>query len=217
VNNSIQNLTSLIPEQCKQQQGKIDKKLVPQTNYSKPVYKRNKGNFTSIKHKPAQEGGASATRVSDKGLSFIAGWEGSVRDSSGKHILYRDAVGVWTIGYGHAVFSKAERQKYLNGLTESEALTLFRQDIKRFEDGVRESLKVPVNQAQFDALVSLAYNIGIYAFKNSTVLRLINEGAPMSEIEEAWKRWVYGGGRVLPGLVNRRNAEWKLFSTGKYY
>ena len=93
----------------------------------------------------------------------------------------------------------------------SEAIELLKSDLKRFEDVVNKSIKYPIEQNQFDALVSLAFNIGTNAFANSTVVKRINAGADMKDVEEAWKMWRKGGGKVLPVLVARRGREIKLY------
>jgi lysozyme len=197
---------------------KIDIEIQKLTKLKKELCKKT-SKYINPPHttKPGLQGGSKdASGISQEGLSLIGRFEGSVTDSRGRHVLYKDPVGVWTIGYGHAIWTEAEREKYKNGITEAEALALFKKDIARFETAVRDGLKVKVNQAQFDALVSLAYNIGPYGLKNSTLLKLINQGADISEIEKAWKVWNKGDGKVLQGLVNRRNKEWILYSTGKY-
>jgi len=83
-------------------------------------------------------------------------------------------------------------------------------DLETFERGVERRLKVEVSQAQFDAMVSLAFNVGLGAFGKSTLLRLVNRGA-YSAAADQFGRWVYAGGRKLRGLVRRRQAERELF------
>jgi lysozyme len=141
-------------------------------------------------------------KTSERGLQFIKQFETLQLKA------YRDPVGVWTIGWGHTPSYPGQR------ITEEQAEALFRADIERFEKAVGEAVKVPITQDQFDALVSLAYNIGIRALARSTLVEKLNAGDVEGAAEE-FKRWVYGrkGGRMeqLPGLVRRREAESRLF------
>ena len=82
------------------------------------------------------------------------------------------------------------------------------QDLERFEDCINQDIKIPLTSNQFSALVSFAFNIGCGAFHDSTLRRRLNEGQDVETvIRQELPRWVHGGGEVLPGLVNRRNAE----------
>lgn len=112
---------------------------------------------------------------------------------------------VWTIGYGTTRGVKPGQT-----ITEAKAAELLREDVREFEQAVSDAVTVPITQGQFDALVSLAYNIGAGAFRASTLLRLLNRGE-YAKAAEQFDRWNRGGGRVLPGLVKRRAAERKLF------
>ncbi|ETW95549.1 MAG: hypothetical protein ETSY1_30095, partial [Candidatus Entotheonella factor] len=76
-----------------------------------------------------------------------------------------------------------------------------------------------VNQHQFDAMVILTYNIGVPNFLSSSALKLINDPnaqTSYSSLESAWKAWNRSQGSVMQGLINRRNAEWKIYSQGIY-
>ena len=140
-------------------------------------------------------------KISDKGIEFLIKEEGEVLTA------YKCQAGVWTIGVGHTGDEVAPELK----ITKEKSRELLKIDLKRFEDVVNKSIKYPIEQYQFDALVSLAFNIGVNAFANSTVVKRINAGADMKDIEEAWKMWRMGGGRVLPVLVARRGREIKLY------
>ena len=83
-------------------------------------------------------------------------------------------------------------------------------DLKKFESAVNTAVVVPINQNQFDALVSLTYNIGIKAFKNSTLLKKLNVGDIRGAAAQ-FDVWINDGGKVVQGLVNRRAVERKLF------
>lgn len=140
-------------------------------------------------------------KISDKGIEFLIKEEGEVLTA------YKCQAGVWTIGVGHTGKDVKPNMK----ITKEKSRELLKTDLKRFEDVVNISIKVTLKQHQFDALVSLAFNIGTNAFANSTVVKRINVGADMKDIEEAWKMWRMGGGKVLPVLVARRGREINLY------
>ena len=118
---------------------------------------------------------------------------------------YEDAAGVPTIGYGH---TKDVRMG--DRISEYWAKELLRDDIDEAERQVKE-LKVARNEAQLDALTSFVFNLGIGRLKESTLLRVIREGGSKQQIRKEFKRWVYAGGKKLPGLVTRREWEAKRF------
>jgi lysozyme len=153
------------------------------------------------------------SQLSDAGAQFIGHFEGFRAN------LYNDAAGNCTIGYGHLVHSGpcngSEPAEFKRGLSQQEAEELLRRDAQTAADAVRRFVHVPLDQAQFDALVSFVYNLGAGAFEGSTLLRDLNArdyAAVPGQLEE----WTHAGGRVLPGLVARRQAEARLFTTGKY-
>ena len=119
---------------------------------------------------------------------------------------YRDAAGVLTIGYGHTGTDVREGDR----ITPYWAEQLLLLDLKDHEAAVRR-LKVARTQGQFDALVSFAFNLGIGRLNRSTLLKAIREGGSKTQITREFKRWVYGGGRRLPGLVKRREWEARRF------
>jgi len=139
-------------------------------------------------------------RINQRGLNLIKHFEGLVLTA------YRDPVGIWTIGYGHTGPEVGPGDR----ITAAQAEALLRQDLVRFENGVRNLVKVPLNSNQFSALVSFTFNVGTGAFANSTMLRRLNQRDYRGAADQ-FSRWVYGGGRVLPGLVRRRNEERALF------
>jgi GH24 family phage-related lysozyme (muramidase) len=118
---------------------------------------------------------------------------------------YRCAAGVWTIGFG-TTSGVVEGMK----ITQEQAEILLRSDLERFEHGVSKMLRVNVTQNQFDALVSLAYNIGLSALSKSTLMRKLNAGDVQGASIE-FGRWNKAGGRELLGLTRRREEERKLF------
>lgn len=150
---------------------------------------------------PNASPGASAgqQRISEKGLSLIKRSEGL------KLKAYRDPIGVLTIGYG----STGEHVHEGMTITEAEAEALLEKDLDRFERGVTK-LAGPMPQGQFDALVSFAFNLGLAALENSTLLKLHKAGK-FEEAAQQFGRWTRAGGRVLPGLVTRRADEASLY------
>jgi GH24 family phage-related lysozyme (muramidase)/LysM repeat protein len=98
-------------------------------------------------------------------------------------------------------------------LTQAQEKALMNVELRTHAAAVAQSVKVPLNQNQFDALVSLSYNIGTNGFKGSTVLKRLNSG-DYQGAAEAFKMWNKSGGGVMQGLVNRRNDEVQLFNSG---
>lgn len=148
-------------------------------------------------------------KVSDKGADFIAKWEGEILE------VYLDPVDLPTLGIGH-LLTKSELAAMPVGTKISKELSrhYFAKDIAKFERAVSDAVKVPMNQNQFDALVSLAFNIGIGAFNRSSVVRQMNAQQPMLAANAflAWNKATRNGKKiVLQGLTNRREAERKLF------
>ena len=119
---------------------------------------------------------------------------------------YRDEGGVLTIGYGHTGPDVNEGDR----ISEYWANELLAEDVAHTATAVKE-LKVARTEGQLDALVSLAFNIGIDALKRSTLLRVIRAGGSKADIKREFKRWVYCQGKVLPGLVKRREWEARRF------
>ncbi|MGH6874585.1 MAG: lysozyme, partial [Aestuariivirgaceae bacterium] len=126
---------------------------------------------------------------------------------------YRDAVGVWTIGYGHTSMAGPPRVARGMKITRKEAASILARDLAVFAEGVAALLKAPLSDCQFSALVSFAYNVGLENFRKSSVLRAVNAG-DCSAVPRRLSLWVKAGGRVLPGLINRRAAEAALFMQG---
>ena len=166
-------------------------------------------------------------KMSDKGIEWLKGLEGSVK-VNGKHVIYDDATGKpvpagaplpvgATIGYGHLV---KPGEDFTNGITERQAIALLRSDIATAERAVQDNITAQMSQAQYDALVSLVYNIGASGFKNSTVVKYINNpdfhSSVYSDLESAWKAWNRTQGKVSNGLINRRQNEWNLYKRGIY-
>ncbi|SER38007.1 type VI secretion system secreted protein VgrG [Nitrosomonas sp. Nm51] len=127
-----------------------------------------------------------------------------------------------TIGYGHLI-SRDEWSRsgdmYKLGITTAQARILFVQDLTPFVDGVNDKVTAVISQNQFDALVILSFNIGLGNFGSSSALKLVNNPSAQTGypgLETAWKAWKKSQGKVMQGLVNRRNAEWKIYADNIY-
>lgn len=142
-------------------------------------------------------------KTSNLGINLVCGFEGL------RLKAYDDGVGVWTIGYGTTVINGVKVKKG-DTCTAEQAKSYMAQDLKKFESAVNTAVKVPLNQNQFDALVSLTYNIGNGAFKSSTLLKKLNAKDYKGAAAE-FPKWNKAGGRVLNGLVKRRKIEMELF------
>lgn len=147
---------------------------------------------------------SSGMKTSSVGINLITGFEDLVLTA------YDDGVGVWTIGFGTTVYPNGVKVKKGDVCTKAQALSFFQYDLRRFEAAVNQAVKVVINQNQFDALVSLTYNIGESAFKKSTLLAKLNKG-DFTGAADQFKVWNIGGGKVLKGLERRRAAERELF------
>jgi lysozyme len=142
--------------------------------------------------------GPASGRTSPKGVALIKEFEGLRLQS------YYCASGVLTIGYG----STGQHVYPGQVISEEVAEDLLRLDLGRFEDGVRELVKVDITTHEFDALVSFSFNTGVAALEHSTLLRRLNAGEDKPTVfKEELPRWVNGSNGPLPGLVRRRQAE----------
>ena len=140
-------------------------------------------------------------KTSEQGLSLIMQSEGF------SACLYICPAGKPTIGYGHVIRAGEE---YPAAISTEDAENLLVQDVNNSEQVVGRCVTIPLRQNQFDALVAFTYNIGIGAFENSTLLKLLNAGDTEAASGQ-FGRWVYGGGQILEGLVTRRESEAALF------
>jgi len=158
---------------------------------------------------------AQPQSLSAAGLKFIEQQETvggqpnlTVYDASGKEHL-----GDWTIGYGHKV---KPGEDFSQGITADQAGGLLQADVQTAVNAVNSALRFPTStQGQFDAMVSLAYNIGGRAFADSTLVQRWN-GAGVVEQPDLFTRWSRTGGAFSPGLSARREEEYALFNTGQY-
>jgi lysozyme len=156
-------------------------------------------------------------KLSERGAALIADFEGVVLHA------YNDPVGHCTCGVGHLIHmgncTAADFQRFGTKqhpkMTRRQATDLLRRDAASREEAVRRLVRVPLSQNEFDALVSLVFNIGEGNFASSTVLRALNTGQ-RRKAARAFMLWIKAGSplQVLPGLVRRRRAEMTMFLKG---
>jgi len=144
-------------------------------------------------------------------------WEG-VREQ-----MYFDSAGLPTIGCGHLLTRDELRSgkirigqefvKYENGLTHLQIDQLLHQDLQISEEAVNDNVVVGLTQHQFDAICSFVFNVGTTAFINSTLLKVLNS-KDFDAVQNQLRRWNKSGGRIVAGLINRREKEISLFNSG---
>ena len=144
---------------------------------------------------------AKVVEASQDALDLIINFEGLRLEP------YIDAAGFWTVGYGHLLKEKCKP------ITVMEAEDLLLKDVKYASMVVNKYVSVPLRQHEFDALVSFIFNVGEGRFRSSTLRRKLNRGE-FFEVPKEFRRWVYAGGRILRGLVTRRELEAQLFYLG---
>jgi lysozyme len=126
---------------------------------------------------------------------------------------YQDAVGVWTIGYGTTGMAGVGISPLAGmKISETDAEMYLRRGLEKFAADIRPAITAPINDNEFGAFLSLAYNIGPGAFRRSSALRKFNAG-DKAGAANAILLWNKAGGKVLRGLVRRREAERALFLT----
>ena len=125
--------------------------------------------------------------------------------------MYYDPVGLPTIGYGTLIDTASEQYLLTATLSVEQAESLLRLELWHTEQAINKMVAVALNQCQYDALVSFAYNLGSGALRRSTLLRKLNTNPDDPTIRAEFLRWVNAGGRVLRGLVRRRQAEADLY------
>jgi lysozyme len=139
-------------------------------------------------------------KTSPAGVAVIKHFE------SFRSVRYICSGGRWTIGWGH---TKGVTE-HTKPITMAEGEMLLREDLAEFEDAVTDMVVVPLDQGQFDALVSFSFNLGAGALRNSTLLKMLNQGNTAGAANQ-FQRWTKAKGRVLNGLVKRRAAEAAMF------
>ena len=144
-------------------------------------------------------------KTSEKGLQFIRREEGE------RLTAYADIIGVWTIGVGHtgAVDGKPVAKGMV--ISADKSRELWSADLLKFESAIARLVKVPLKQYEFDALVSLVFNIGETNFARSTLLKKLNTN-DFKGAAEQFLAWKNAGGRPVQGLLNRRKREKDMFN-----
>lgn len=141
--------------------------------------------------------------TSEEGLEFIKTFE------SFSPTTYICPAGLLTIGYGHVLL----QGEHYQGISPLMGEELLRRDLILSERSVIRNINAPLKQNQFDALVSLTFNIGGGALQRSTLRQKVNYGATLGEITHEFTKWIYANGKKLNGLMRRRIAESQMFTS----
>lgn len=142
-------------------------------------------------------------KISDAGVALIKEFEGCELTAYPDPATGGDP---WTVGYGHTGPEVAPGMT----ITEQDAEDILRADLQAFEHCVEQAVGAHVNEAEFSACVSLAFNIGCANFKSSTLVKMIRAGN-MQGAADQFPRWNKAAGKVMAGLTRRRLAERDLF------
>lgn len=146
------------------------------------------------------------TKASQKGLDLIKRFEGLELKP------YKCPAGIPTIGYGNTYYPSGAKVKLTDpAITEIVAEALLKFLLGSYEKSVDSFCRDDINQNQFDALVSFAYNCGVNSLKSSTLLKKVNANPNDPTIKAEFLKWNKANGRVLAGLTKRRQAEADLY------
>ena len=143
--------------------------------------------------------------ISAEGLSLIKKFEGCELKA------YRCAANVLTIGYGVTKGVTEDME-----ISQEEAESLLQEEMHEYEGYINDMVKVPLEQHQFDAMVSWVFNLGSGNLSSSTLLKKLNN-SEYDEVPAQIRRWNKAGGKVLDGLIRRREAEAKMFMNEDWY
>lgn len=151
---------------------------------------------------------AEITTLDKSGLDFIRKEEGCILHP------YKDSVGIPTIGIGQTYYPATGKKVTMSdpAITQAQADAMFLQMVKPFCLAVYSTTRDDISQNQFNALVSLAYNIGTGGFKGSTVHRLVNANVCGLPLKDAFLMWSKAGGKLNMALKERRVREFNLYS-----
>lgn len=146
-------------------------------------------------------------KTGQKGLDLIKDFEGWYSEP------YLDPVGIATIGYGFTYYLPGRKKVTMKDkpLTKVQGDPMLKEILANYENDVLRMVKKPLNQNQFDALVSFTYNLGGENFSKSTLLKKVNANPNDPTIAAEFKKWINAGGKPLNGLIRRRKAEADLF------
>jgi lysozyme len=174
-------------------------------------------------HRPALENNMASPRpVIASAIAIIKQYEG-FPTKNGMACPYLDPIGIWTIGWGHAIVSEGRflrgnadlakvKALYPDGITTQQAATLLDADLLHTGSEVLALVVVPLSDNQYGALTSFTFNLGSQNLRSSTLLKDLNASDYGAAADE-FPRWCHANGKVMAGLVQRRNAERTLFLT----
>lgn len=152
----------------------------------------------------AWQPGQLEMKYSLKGLQLTEDFEA---DGGPKLVAYQDSVGRWTIGYGHTAGVKPG-----DCCTKEQVEAMLHADIAWAEAFVNHIVTRILTQGEFDALVDFTFNLGSGNFQSSTLLKLVNDG-DLEDAAKQFEQWDHAGGKVVAGLLRRRQAEEKEFQS----
>lgn len=144
-------------------------------------------------------------KLTEKGLDLIKEFEGYSEKA------YLCPANIWTIGYGNTYYESGRKVKEGDVITKEKSERLIEWVAEDFARNVRGALKVDLNDNQFNALVSFTYNLGIGNLRDSTLLKKVNANPKNPKIFDEFLKWKMAGGKVLKGLLRRRQAEANLY------
>ncbi len=144
-------------------------------------------------------------KLNKQGYDLIKQFEGC------RLTAYQDSIGVWTVGYGSTYYENMQKVKQGDKVSQQRADEIFEFVANRFARNVDDLITSQLTQNQFNAVVSLAYNIGMGNFQKSTLLKKLNKNPSDKTIKDEFLKWVNAGGRPLKGLVNRRKKEAEIY------
>jgi lysozyme len=149
----------------------------------------------------------AASSTFSSALNFIKKAEGGLYLKA-----YLDSGSVPTIGWGSTYdFDKQRKVQMGDVITEEQAQRWLDMETSQNAQEIKKLVKVPLTNNMLNSLISFTYNVGLNAFRQSTMLRLLNSGADKNTVALQFDRWIYDNGVKVKGLINRRNAEKKLF------
>jgi lysozyme len=147
-------------------------------------------------------------KISQKGLEILKKFEGLSLTP------YKCAGGIWTIGYGNTYYPNGVKVKETDlSITKEKANEMLEMLLGTYEKAVDSFCRDDINQNQFDALVLLAYNIGVGNLQRSTLIKKVNLNPNDLSIKTEFLKWNRSAGKVLVGLTKRREAEANLYLT----
>lgn len=137
-----------------------------------------------------------------RGIELIQYFEGY------SPFIYKDAVGIPTIGFGHVI---KPGENFIEPLMGDDALNLLENDVMKTAKVINPIINVPLKSGQFDALTSFSFNLGSGTLRKSTLLKYVNSGRN-DQVPAQFNRYVYAGGIKLTGIVIRRKLEARLYT-----